>query len=132
MAGIITLEDIVEEVFGDIQDETDVEKETIVEKDNYRIAQPYMMFDDLLEELSIDFDALKLPEEAYKWETLSYFVIDHLERFPKAKEVLSLPLEFHPEDIRDQKNVATRLHIQIIEVTDDAIQECKIRFSSWS
>ena len=131
-AGIVTLEDVVEEVFGDIQDETDVEKETIVKKDNYRIAQPYMMFDDLLEELSIDFEILQIAEEAYRGETLSYFIIDHLERFPKAQEVMSLPLVFHPEDIKEQKNIATHLHIQIIEVSDDAIQECKIRFSSWS
>lgn len=91
--GIVTLEDIIEEVFGEIQDETDEEITPIKKNENWNqiICQSYVRMDELLTELGLQFDELGLDAE-FESETLSYLITSSLERFPLTGEELLFPL----------------------------------------
>jgi CBS domain containing-hemolysin-like protein len=79
-AGIITMEDLLEEIFGEIHDEYDVEE--FVEK---HIADKEYIFSGRLELDYINEKYhLKLPESDS--ETLSGFIIHQHETIPKEKE----------------------------------------------
>ena len=79
-AGIITMEDILEEIFGEIRDEYDTED--FVEKqiaDNEYIFAGRLELDYLNEKYDLDF-----PED--ESETLSGYIINAHETIPKPKE----------------------------------------------
>lgn len=79
-AGIVTMEDILEEIFGEIEDEYDVEEYV----ENQISANEYIFSG----RLEIDYlnqkYGLNLPEDDA--ETLSGYIIEHHEAIPKQKE----------------------------------------------
>ncbi len=84
-AGIVTIEDVIEEIFGEIEDEHDVE-ERLAEKispKEYRFSGR-ITIDQLNDEYH-----LKLPESD-EYETLGGLVIHHLESIPEAGSNLLL------------------------------------------
>ena len=75
ISGIITMEDLVEEIFGDIEDEYDVNPNKVVKKgDNYKI--PGRMEIDQLNEL---YD-LNFPQDD-DYTTIAGYLLHHLQRF---------------------------------------------------
>ena len=84
-SGMITVEDIVEELFGEIEDEHDSQE--FLEK---KISENEFNFSARLEVdyLNEEYD-LNIPKsEAY--ETLGGFIIEHLESIPKENEVVDI------------------------------------------
>lgn len=78
--GLVAMEDILEEIVGNIMDEYDEEKEYIEEKGNDEyIIEGKTPLEDLEERLEIDFD-----EEEF--ETLNGFLISKLDRIPEPDE----------------------------------------------
>ena len=85
-AGMVTIEDLIEEIFGEIQDEHDVPEET--EK---QIGDNEFLFSGRLE---IDYlnkkYNLEIPEDE-SFETLSGFIFHHHENIPRQNEEIIIP-----------------------------------------
>lgn len=63
-AGVVTMEDVLEEVFGDIKDEKDKEEIYMRKsKDGTIEAIGSVLIDDILEEYNLTSDMIDLPEE---------------------------------------------------------------------
>ena len=82
-AGMVTIEDVLEELVGDIQDEHDVEDEIMK-----RIADhTYIISGNVeIEELNQKFEEINVPEEPNEYDTLAGFIINHLGRIPRVNE----------------------------------------------
>lgn len=79
-SGVVTMEDIIEEIVGNIQDEYDEEEELIVKQgDGSYIVDGLTLLEDLEELLDIKFE-----EEDY--DTLNGYLIDCLDRIPTEDE----------------------------------------------
>lgn len=118
--GIVSLEDIIEEVFGEIQDESDEEISPIQTLTSGTIlCQSYLRMDELLHVLNLHFDELNIQPE-YEAETLSYFITSYLKRFPTAGEKIILPLHLH-EDLENLQH--KYLELKILRVKKNVIGE---------
>ncbi|HET9279026.1 MAG TPA: hemolysin family protein, partial [Flavitalea sp.] len=97
-AGIITMEDVLEEIFGEIQDEYDVEE--FVEKqiaENEYIFSGRLELDYINEKYGFDFPV----DET---ETLSGFIINYHETIPKQKErIIIADYEFDVMNVSDTR-----------------------------
>ena len=104
-AGIVTMEDLLEEIFGEIDDEYDeqefVEKK-LSEKDY--IFSGRLELDYLTEKYGIDF-------AAENSETLSGYLIHHHESIPKVRTIIHL----------------THFDAEILAVSDTRIEKVKIK-----
>ena len=80
-SGIVTVEDIIEQVMGDIDDEYDEEGEIIdkIDDDTY-LVDGDVDLDDLNEELNINL-------ESDSSETIGGFLVDLLGEIPEEKEI---------------------------------------------
>lgn len=86
-SGLITLEDIIEEIFGNIEDESDKTVDEIrILDDNRCVVQG----DVTIEEIENSMDIV-LPIEHPKHKSISWLILDILHRFPKEGEVIKVP-----------------------------------------
>jgi CBS domain containing-hemolysin-like protein len=104
-AGIVTLEDILEEIFGEINDEHDSEDfiERQIADDEY-IFSGRLEIDYLNEKYELD-----LPEGDY--ETLSGFIVSNHEDIPDMDEII----------------IIERFQFKIISVSDTRINTVKVK-----
>ena len=106
-AGIVTMEDLLEEIFGEIEDEYD-SPEVFVDK---QIAQNEYIFSGRLE---LDFIAQKYDiefEDNEGTETLSGYIIQHNESIPKQKEKIFI----------------RNFEFDILQVSDTRIETVKVK-----
>lgn len=105
-AGIITMEDLLEEIVGSMQDEYDEECEEIVRQDDNTLIVDGMTGLDEITELGI-----KIPQD-HDYDTIAGLVIDLLGRIPDEDE--------HPEIVFDNVNFT------VMEMEDKRISKIKI------
>ncbi|MBR6444020.1 MAG: HlyC/CorC family transporter [Firmicutes bacterium] len=108
-AGIVTLEDIIEEVMGEIDDEYDEAEEEItkIDDDTY-VVSGFMDLDDLNEEIGSDF-------ESETSETIGGFVLDMLGQIPDEDDPQKHELsfggyDFTIESVKDRRIEKVRIH----------------------
>ena len=105
--GLITMEDILETIVGDILDEYDVEDVEIIrypDKDEF-IASGMIRLDDLEEELGITFDT----EE---FEILNGFLINEIGHLPEIGEEVKVHFKGYTFSTKEQKDkILRQIHI---------------------
>lgn len=106
-SGIITIEDVIEEIFGEIEDEHDVEDwlEEQIDESAYR-------FSARIEVSYINHKyGLKLPESE-SYETLGGLIIQQLEAIPQAGESLQIgKIDVFIEEVSDRRIEIIRLEL---------------------
>lgn len=105
-AGMVTLEDVIEEIFGNIEDEHDRERRVAKQIDERTfVFSGRMEIDDINEH----FD-LKLPEEE-DFQTIAGYILHHHQSIPKVGEVIDID-GFRFEILRSSstKIILVKLH----------------------
>ena len=108
-SGLVTIEDIVEEIFGDIEDEHDTTN-YIAKKihDNEYIISARLEIEKVNELLDLD-----LPESE-EYQTVGGLILHHFQSFPKLNEVVIIgSLEF-----KIIKNTTTKIELVRLKVTE--------------
>jgi putative hemolysin len=83
-AGLVTVEDLLEEIVGEIRDEYDVESETVVDEGNGRfVFSGKVSVDEVAERLDV-----KIAREGF--ETVGGYLLSHLGRMPYLGEVFEV------------------------------------------
>ncbi|MBT7424744.1 MAG: HlyC/CorC family transporter, partial [Flavobacterium sp.] len=107
-SGMITVEDVVEELFGEIEDEHDVQELTdqIISEKEFKFSAR-LEIDYLNEEYNLNIPK----EEAY--ETLGGFIIDHTENIPEKGEVLVI-LDYEITILGVSSSKIEEIHLKIL------------------
>lgn len=118
--GLITLEDIIEEIIGEIRDEFDEAEEHVVRKihDNQYIVEGSINLDDFNEQLQTDIDS-------ENYESLGGLIIEHLERLPKKGDSVTIDNCKLTVIKMDDKRIES-VKVTIIEPSDEEIESKKI------
>lgn len=108
-SGIITLEDIVEELFGEIQDEHDSDEE-LIEKE---LGNGAFMFSARLDvEYLNETYKLNIPEED-SYGTLGGFIVDHTKEIPQKGAVIAIGIySFVIEEATNKKIELVKMTVQ--------------------
>ena len=113
MAGLITLEDILEEIVGEIHDEYDEQEDQLYQlSDREYVIEGAMNLDDVNERLGTEFSS-----EDY--DSLGGFIIEHLDRLPELNDevVTEDGIRLVVETL--DKNRIESVHVYLPEKNDD-------------
>lgn len=114
MAGLITLEDILEEIVGEIHDEYDEKEDELVQKisDREYIIEGSMHLDDVNDHLHTELDS-----EDY--DSLGGFIIEHLDRLPVAGDEVITDEGIRLIVEKLDKNRIEQVHVYLPEKTPE-------------
>lgn len=120
---LVTVEDIIEQVFWEIRDETDRESEEFIKiwNDEIRVESD-VLIEDILEKFELELENIWLDHREFDWETLSYVITHELEWFPTNWEILNF-------DIFDQdwKETDKMISFKIIDINNARIWKIDVR-----
>ncbi|PKK92570.1 MAG: hypothetical protein CVV61_09055, partial [Tenericutes bacterium HGW-Tenericutes-6] len=117
-AGLVTIEDLIEEIVGNIFDEYDEVEDDIKQIDNhtYEIAGLCSINDveDIIE--------AGLPVEIY--DTLSGFILGQLGRFPEENESILINFNgFSYEVLDTEDKIISKVRVKKLEKQDDHVND---------
>lgn len=116
VSGIVTMEDIIEEILGDIQDEYDLEDGKDIKKisqDTY-LVNAKINIKDLGEHILVDFP------ETDEYDTLGGFLLSRIGKLPEQGEKISYEnLNFLVKEIKNQRII--KLEMSKTDLTDSKL-----------
>lgn len=118
MSGLITLEDILEELVGEIHDEYDENEDEFIRriKDREYIVEGSVSLDDLNDELG-----LHLTSEDY--DSVGGLIIEHLDRLPHAGDEITTQEGIRMVVEKLDKNRIEQVHIYLPQASENAIND---------
>ena len=106
LEGIVTMEDILEEIVGDISDETDSGNDVEVKKisESSAILSPKATIGDIEKALGVE-----IPEYD-NFQNISFVILDTLKRFPEKNEIVTLhELELEIQEMDKNKSAILKI-----------------------
>lgn len=122
VAWLVSLEDVVEQVFWEIRDESDREMDEFVKTEDWKIiSDSFVLMQDLLYEYNLELSSIWLDEKEFNGETISYVITDVLENFPVAWQEISFEISSENDE---EKEI---LIIKTLEVEEAKIWKVESR-----
>lgn len=117
-AGLVTLEDLLEEIVGEIRDEYDKDEEDLIRQINDRefIVEGSMKLDDLNDALSLDL-------ESEDYDSIGGYIIERLDHLPGTGESVVSDNEIKLVVDAVEKNRIDKVHIYLPENFQETISE---------
>lgn len=113
--GMITLEDIIEELVGEIRDEYDADEEELIQQldDHLYLVEGSMKLNDINDALDIELDS-----EDY--DSIGGLIIEKLERLPQDKETILLDngISLQADGIQDNRISKVRITLPVLDDPD--------------
>jgi CBS domain containing-hemolysin-like protein len=121
-AGLVTIEDLLEEIVGEIRDEYDVESEPIVDEGGGRwVFSGKVNIDEVRQRLSVDI-------EREGFETVGGYLLSHLGRVPAVGEKFEMDgLNVEVLDAERRRINKVRISRKLSTTEDEEDTEEKIR-----
>lgn len=113
LAGVVSFEDLAEELVGDIRDEDDRPAERVI----FRADGSWLVPGRLRVDEVADATGVELPEDD-DYETLGGLVMDALGRIPRSGDVIEVgPVEWEPPDLPSEESPPPRLaRLKVVSV----------------
>jgi len=112
-AGLVTIEDLLEEIVGEIRDEYDVETEPIVDEGNGRfVFKGKVDVDEVAQRLDVDI-------EREGFETVGGYLLTHLGRVPAVGEQVDVD-GLHVEVLDVERRRINKIRISKLPTAEDA------------
>ncbi len=113
--GMITLEDMIEELVGEIRDEYDADEEELIQQleDGLYLVEGSMKLNDINDALDIELDS-----EDY--DSIGGLIIEKLERLPQDKETILLDngISLQAEGVQDNRIIKVRITLPDTDAQD--------------
>lgn len=109
-SGLITLEDLVEEIVGDIRDEYDADEDELVKQLSAReyLIEGSMSLDDLNDMLDLELDS-------DDYDSLGGYMIELLDHLPALRESVTTPEGIYLQVTRKDKNRISKIYMRLPE-----------------
>ncbi|MDD3144714.1 MAG: hemolysin family protein [Candidatus Gracilibacteria bacterium] len=122
VSGLVTMEDIIEQVFGEIRDETDKESEEFIKNGkNSFIVSSDVLIEEVLYKFDLELSDIGLDERDFDGETLSYVITHILEGFPSNGEIINFNINKEEENNNKKEKEIEILSLKIIDIDNAKI-----------